>query len=76
MATAINIPQLGMSMERGTLVEWFVADGDTVNEGQVIYLLETDKVENEIESPVSGVIHLSGVEGEEYDVGTKIAEIE
>jgi biotin carboxyl carrier protein len=65
MATAINIPQLGMSMERGTLVEWFVADGDTCNEGQVIYLLETDKVENDIESPVSGVIHLSGVEGED-----------
>jgi pyruvate/2-oxoglutarate dehydrogenase complex dihydrolipoamide acyltransferase (E2) component len=75
MSTPISIPKLGFSMTEGTLIEWMVAEGDTVTEGQVIYRLETDKVENDIESPVSGVIHVSGVEGEVYEVGTQIGEI-
>lgn len=75
MSTPINIPKLGFSMTEGTLVEWLVSEGETVSEGQVIYRLETDKVENDIESQASGVIHISGVEGEVYEVGTQIGEI-
>jgi pyruvate/2-oxoglutarate dehydrogenase complex dihydrolipoamide acyltransferase (E2) component len=72
----INIPKLGVSMSEGTLVEWFVQDGEQVTEGQVLYLIETDKVENEVESPASGVIRITGEEGETYDVGASIGEIE
>jgi pyruvate/2-oxoglutarate dehydrogenase complex dihydrolipoamide acyltransferase (E2) component len=75
MSTPISIPKLGFSMTEGTLVEWLVADGDSVAEGQIIYRLETDKVENDIESPAAGVIHITGEEGEVYDVGTPIGEI-
>jgi pyruvate/2-oxoglutarate dehydrogenase complex dihydrolipoamide acyltransferase (E2) component len=75
MSTPISIPKLGFSMTEGTLVEWLVADGDTVAEGQIIYRLETDKVENDIECPVNGIIHISGEEGEVYEVGTQIGEI-
>ena len=75
MPTPINIPKLGVSMTEGTLVEWMVADGQTVAAGDVLYRIETDKVENDIECPVDGVIHLSGEEGEVYDVGTQIGEI-
>jgi pyruvate/2-oxoglutarate dehydrogenase complex dihydrolipoamide acyltransferase (E2) component len=75
MSTPISIPKLGFSMTEGTLVEWLVADGDTVAPGQIIYRLETDKVENDIECPAAGTIHLSGVEGEVYEVGTQIGEI-
>ena len=71
----IKIPKLGVSMTEGTLVEWFVADGDTVDSGTPIYRLETDKVENDIESPTAGTIRLVGEPGETYDVGTTIAEI-
>jgi pyruvate/2-oxoglutarate dehydrogenase complex dihydrolipoamide acyltransferase (E2) component len=63
-------------MSEGTLVEWLVSDGDQVSEGQVLYRLETDKVENDVESPASGIIHITGEEGELYDVGTTIGEIE
>lgn len=76
MSTPISIPKLGFSMTEGTLVEWLVADGETVSEGQIIYRLETDKVENDIESPAAGVIHITGEEGEVYDVGTPIGEID
>lgn len=63
-------------MSEGTLVEWLVSDGQTVNVGDILYRIETDKVENEIEAPAAGVVHLSGVEGETYDVGTQIGSID
>ena len=64
-----------MSMTEATIVEWLVADGDSVQEGQPLYLLETDKTENEVPSPVAGVIKLIGAVDETYEVGTVIAEI-
>jgi pyruvate/2-oxoglutarate dehydrogenase complex dihydrolipoamide acyltransferase (E2) component len=76
MSTPISIPKLGVSMSEGTLVEWLVADGDSVQPGDILYRIETDKVENEIESPAAGVVRISGVEGETYDVGTQIGSIE
>ena len=75
MASRLKIPKLGMSMTEATIVEWLVADGDSVQEGQPLYLLETDKTENEVPSPVAGVIKLIGVVDETYEVGTVIAEI-
>lgn len=76
MATPINIPKLGVSMTEGTLVEWLVTDGAAVVAGDALYRLETDKVENEIEAPVAGVVRLSGEEGATYSVGTQIGSIE
>jgi pyruvate/2-oxoglutarate dehydrogenase complex dihydrolipoamide acyltransferase (E2) component len=75
MASRLKIPKLGMSMTEATIVEWLVADGDSVQEGQPLYLLETDKTENEVPSPVAGVIRLIGAVDETYEVGTVIAEI-
>ncbi len=63
-------------MSEGTLVEWLVADGDTVQPCDILYRIETDKVENEIEAPVAGVVRITGEEGETYDVGTQIGSIE
>ena len=76
MSVPINIPKLGVSMTEGTLVEWLVSDGDQVSEGQPLYLIETDKVENEVEATVAGTVRLTGEEGETYPVGTSIGEIE
>ncbi len=76
MPTPVNIPKLGISMTEGTLNNWMVADGDTVAPGQILYVLETDKVETEIESPAGGVVRLVGEPGEVYPVGALVAEIE
>lgn len=76
MATPLNIPKLGVSMTEGTLVEWLASDGDTVTPGQALYRIETDKVESDVESPVSGTLRIKGEEGETYDVGTMIGEID
>ena len=75
MSTLLTIPKLQMSTTEGTLTEWLVADGATVEEGQLIYLLETDKSVQEIEAPASGKLSHKVAAGETYPVGTEIGEI-
>jgi pyruvate/2-oxoglutarate dehydrogenase complex dihydrolipoamide acyltransferase (E2) component len=75
MATTLTLPKLEMSMSEGTLAEWKVADGAEVKEGDVIYILETNKTSRDIEAPVSGKLVHKAPAGETYDVGTEIGEI-
>jgi pyruvate/2-oxoglutarate dehydrogenase complex dihydrolipoamide acyltransferase (E2) component len=72
----IRIPKLGVAMTEGTLVEWLVADGEQVELGTSLYRLETEKVENEIESPAMGTIHLLVDAGDLYPVGTTVARVD
>ena len=71
----LKLPKLAVSMQSGTLVEWLVASEDTVTVGQPIYAVETEKTSTEVASPFSGRIVTIGQIGEEYPVGTPIAEI-
>lgn len=52
----VTLPKWGLTMEEGTLVEWMVSEGERVSTGQVIATVETDKVSNELESPVNGIV--------------------
>ena len=63
MATDVKIPKLGLTMEEGTVVAWLVPHGTVVAAGQVVYLLETDKVETEVEAEADGVLHHGVAEG-------------
>ena len=56
MATRIDMPQLGLTMETGTILQWLKAVGDTVEKGQPVVLIQTDKVEYEVESPAAGTL--------------------
>ena len=76
MATEIILPKIGFSMTEGELSEWLAEDGATVAEGQPLYSIESDKSTNEVESPASGVLRITGVVGETYEVGTVIGTIE
>ncbi|MCG2840555.1 dihydrolipoamide acyltransferase [Sandaracinobacter sp. RS1-74] len=76
MSTEIRIPKLGISMEEATLVEWLVADGADVVEGQLLYSLETDKSVQEVESPAGGKLRIIGQVGEIYPVGELIAALD
>ena len=76
MTTEVLLPKIGFSMNEGVLAEWLVADSDQVSEGQVIYLLESDKSTNEVESPASGTIRITAQVGETYEVGAVLAVIE
>lgn len=75
MSTILTLPKLEMSMSEGTLAEWKVEDGATVNAGDVIYVLETNKTARDIEAPASGKLLHKAPAGETYDVGTEIGEI-
>ncbi len=56
MAELISMPKLGFDMKEGTLVEWSIKVGDSVAEGQVIAVVETDKANVEVTSFKAGVL--------------------
>lgn len=76
MATEILLPKIGFSMTEGQIAEWLAKDGDTVTEGQPLFLLEADKSTNEVEAPASGTLHIEAEQGETYEVGTMIGYID
>jgi len=74
--TWIRIPQAGVAMTEGTITEWLVADGDHVRPQQALYVLETEKVEMEVECPAEGVVRVTGQAGECYPVGTVVGYVD
>ena len=58
MATEIVVPRLGWSMDEGTFVEWLKADGEMVNAGDMLFVLEGEKAAQEVESFDSGILHI------------------
>jgi pyruvate dehydrogenase E2 component (dihydrolipoamide acetyltransferase) len=71
MATRVDVPQLGLTMETGTILQWVKAEGETVEKGQPVVVIQTDKVEYEVEAPVAGtVLKIAAREGEELPVGS------
>jgi len=71
-----KMPSLGADMEDGTLIEWLVKPGDTVESGDVVAVVETHKGAIEIEIFESGVIEsLEVAEGEKVPVGAALARL-
>ena len=71
---AIVMPKLGLTMSEGLLAEWLVAPGDDVDTGQILFVVETDKISNEVEAPAPGRIVALLVEaGATVEVGTPVA---
>ena len=74
-AVPVRLPKLAMTTEEATPTEWLVPDGGAVAEGEVLYRIETEKVENDIDSPATGTVRWTATIGETYPVGTQIGEI-
>ncbi|WP_228282454.1 biotin/lipoyl-containing protein [Rubrobacter tropicus] len=73
----MELPKWGMTMQDGTISEWVKKPGDSVEEGDVIAIIETEKVDADLEAPESGVLKEILVEaGRTVDVGTVLARIE
>lgn len=58
MAEKIVMPKLAMSMKQGKVIEWKFAEGQHVEKGQVVAVIETEKVTYEVEAPESGLLHI------------------
>jgi pyruvate dehydrogenase E2 component (dihydrolipoamide acetyltransferase) len=56
MAKEVRLPQLGQTMEEGTIVNCLIKAGDEVKKGDVIFEIETDKATLEMESPADGFV--------------------
>ncbi|MDR7316666.1 dihydrolipoamide acetyltransferase family protein [Brevibacillus nitrificans] len=56
MATAVFMPKLSMTMETGTVIQWFKQEGDQVREGDVLLEVLTDKINIEVESYTTGTL--------------------
>jgi 2-oxoglutarate dehydrogenase complex dihydrolipoamide succinyltransferase (E2) component len=73
----IVMPQMGVSVAEGTIVEWSKRPGDWVERDETVCLVTTDKVDVEIPSPAPGRLAKILVEpGDTVDVGTPLAELD
>src|SRR4051794_27598052 len=72
----VVLPAMGESVTEGTLIEWLVKGGDTVQKEQGLAEVSTDKVDAELPSPVSGIMaELLVAPDETFPVGTVLCRI-
>ncbi|MGI8927117.1 MAG: 2-oxo acid dehydrogenase subunit E2 [Tepidiformaceae bacterium] len=75
MPTEVLIPKLGMTMTEGTVAEWHVPDGATVQPGDLIYRLETEKIEFEVEAETAGTVRHIVPQGTALEPGAVVGYI-
>ena len=76
MATNVVMPKLGLTMESGIIGSWLVSEGDSVEKGQPLLEVITDKVTMEVEAQETGVVRkIFFQDGSEVDVSKIIAVI-
>ncbi|MEP6842332.1 MAG: biotin/lipoyl-containing protein [Pseudolysinimonas sp.] len=77
MIETVPMPKLGELTESVVITRWLCVVGDVVAEGQSLAEVETDKLETELQSPVSGrIARLLAEDGDEVAVGAALLEIE
>ncbi len=70
----IVMPQMGESIQEGTLTKWHKKVGDKVEREEIIFEISTDKVDTEIPSPASGtIVEILAKEGETVNVNAVVA---
>lgn len=76
MAIEMIMPKVDTDQETGTVLEWVKTEGQQVNEGEIILVIETDKIAIDVESPGTGFLAgISAHPGDIVPVGTVIAYI-
>lgn len=75
MIFEVVIPKTGLNVEECQLIEWVADEGSAVEVGQLLFLMETEKVEVEVESDDAGYLHRIGIPGTDYPVGAVVGHI-
>jgi pyruvate dehydrogenase E2 component (dihydrolipoamide acetyltransferase) len=76
VATILSMPKWGLAMKTGKVVEWLKQVGESVQQGEPIVQIESEKATNEVESPATGIVRWIGVqEGEHAPVSESLAVI-
>lgn len=77
MATEFQMPMLGEVMEEGRIATWYKQEGDTVERGENLMEVETDKATMDVESTATGVVKKILIQaGETVPINTPLAIIE
>ncbi|BBY36980.1 hypothetical protein MMAN_11140 [Mycobacterium mantenii] len=71
----IRIPRVSVAVSEADLTDLLVEAGQHVDEGTPIYVIATEKVEQEIEAGASGTVRWTGQVGTTYDIGAQIGVI-
>ena len=70
----IVMPRMGLTQETGTIIEWCKGVGDRISKGEILLIIETDKVETEVMAEYDGIItEILILEGLEVPVFTPLA---
>ena len=73
----VIMPKFGLTMTKGTIVEWRKKVGEKVEKGEVIATIESEKITGEVEAPASGIlVEILHDVGDEVPVGEPIGIIE
>ncbi len=76
MAVNVTVPKWGMTMKEGKISKWFKSEGDTIEEGEPFFEVETEKITNVVEATASGIVFQIVVSaGTKVPVGTIVAVI-
>lgn len=74
MEKPLTMPKLGMTMTEGTVLQWFYHEGDVIEKDEPLLEVMTDKVNIEVEAPISGrLVRILAQDGETLPVGTPLA---
>lgn len=76
MQLEVKVPEVGESVREGILAQWFRRDGDVVRKGELLFLLETDKITLEIAAEANGILRIRVPEGTAVAVGSTVAVLE
>jgi 2-oxoglutarate dehydrogenase E2 component (dihydrolipoamide succinyltransferase) len=76
MNVEVKVPTVGESITSGILSTWHKKDGESVNSGDLLFTLETDKVSTEVNAPESGILRTQAAEGDEVKIDQVVAVIE
>ena len=68
----VILPKTGLYMDDVHLIEWLVEEGAHVEEGDPVFRMETDKVEQDVPADGSGWLHRIVAAGQDYRIGTQI----
>ena len=71
----IRIPRVSVAVAEAELTDLLVGAGEHVDEGAPIFVIATEKVEQEIEAGASGTVQWTGLVGTTYDIGAEIGVI-
>ena len=76
MRIDIKVPSVGESVTEALLAEWYQPDGALIQKGELVFVIETDKVTLEVEAEATGRLEILVAEGETVAIGAVVGRID